>query len=35
MNAFAEKVQAYTMGLDQAGCESIALHYDANVRNFN
>ncbi len=33
MIAFAEKVQAYTAGLDQAGFESNALHYDATVRN--
>ena len=31
--AFAEKVQAYTAGLDQAGFESNDLHYDATVRN--
>ena len=33
MIAFAEKVQTYTTGLDQAGFESSALHYDATVRN--
>ena len=33
MIAFAEKVQAYTVGLDRSGFESSALHYDATVRN--
>ena len=33
MIAFAQKVQAYTTGLDQVGFESSALHHDATVRN--
>lgn len=31
----AEKVIAYTDGLDQAGFVASGLHYDATVRNFD
>lgn len=33
MVIFAEKVLAYTDGLDQAGFEASVLHYDATLRN--
>ena len=33
MIGFAEKVIAYTHGLDQAGFVTIGLNYDATVRN--
>ena len=33
MIAFAERVIAYTDGLDQAGFVASPLHYDATVRN--
>jgi uncharacterized protein with HEPN domain len=33
MIGFAEKVQAYTDGLDQAGFVASGLNYDATVRN--
>jgi len=33
MIGFAERILAYTDGLDQAGFVASALHYDATVRN--
>lgn len=33
MIGFAEKVTAYTAGLDQTGFVASTLHYDATVRN--
>jgi uncharacterized protein with HEPN domain len=33
MVRFAERVLAYTQGLDQAGFVASGLHYDATVRN--
>jgi len=33
MIGFAEKIRAYTEGLDQSGFEARALNYDATVRN--
>jgi len=33
MIGFAEKIHAYTEGLDQSGFEALALNYDATVRN--
>lgn len=33
MISFAEKVLAYTEGMDQPGFESSSLNYDATVRN--
>jgi uncharacterized protein with HEPN domain len=33
MIGFAEKVIAYTSGLDQAGFVASGLHYDATIRN--
>ena len=35
MIGFAEKVIAYTNGLDQAGFVASALNYDAALRNLN
>ncbi len=35
MISFAEKVVAYTEGLDQAGFVGSGLNYDATVRNLD